>query len=52
MPLNFYFLEVDVGQTGEKKVGRKMLFTQAIPLLGISVNPLKSQKNHRIIEVS
>lgn len=33
-------------------MGRKTLFTQAVPLLGISGNLPKSQKDRRIVEVS
>lgn len=38
IPLDFSFVEIDVGKRGEKKIGRKVVFIQAVLLLEISVN--------------
>lgn len=52
MPLDFSFLKIDIGEKGEKKGGRKIVFTQAVPRLGISVNLVKSPKKLIFAELS
>lgn len=41
--LDFPFLEIDVGKRGEKRVGRQMLLTQAVPHFRILATLPQSQ---------